>query len=421
MGGKLNVYNLGEQGVDVVKSPLHEADGDLFQAQNALCDPAGLEGGIRKRDGMAKVNALALTGAVEGALHVPLPAPGTRTYYAGQQELGGVPPADTWFSSLGGASGWAGRSTPSLPQAAAYVEAVAAQAQMQGCLTYRRRLFYAAKIVSGNENPVIRMWDGTRDIEIARIPYPPGSVTRAQIIGHMWMHRGILHCVAGIGFEQRVYKVDIVTGAIQRVGNEFTGNAIFGLSYLDRVFIGQDPDAGNGTLSWIRNGEETFTLERTAAAGHSAYMHGAIYLGALFVGTFGDAGTAAIVERRTTAGVWSTSATGTSAAPINYFTCFAVFDGNLYAVYVARGGAPELEVWKFDGSSWTVDLDLIGAGHAGGVHPAGVLAETDALYIAFASPAVADPDGYVMRRTTAGAWSKVATLANGNGMISFLP
>lgn len=421
MGGKLNIYNLGEAGVDVVKSPLHEADGDLIQAQNAVADPVGLEGGIRKRDGMAKLNAVALTGAVEGAIHIPLPAPGTRTYYAGQQELSAVQPADTWFSSLDGATGWAGRATPSLPQAAAYIEAVAAQAQMQGCVSYRRRLFYVGRIVVGNENPVIRMWDGTRDVEIARLPFPASGV-RPHVAGHMWMHRGILHIVGGISGGQQVYQIDVVTGAIVRVGPEVAGSALFGLSYLDRIFIGSDPAAGNGTIRYLRNGEDTFTVERTAAAaGHSAYVHGAVYRGNLYVGTMGDAGTAAIVEQRTAAGVWSTSATGTSAAPTNYFTCFAVFDGNLYAVYVARGGTPELEVWKFDGTSWTVDLDIIAAGHAGGTHPTGVLAETDALYIAFAKPTPADPDGYVLRRTTAGAWAKVVTLANSNGMIGFVP
>lgn len=418
MPGKLDVYNLGENGVDVVKSPLHQADGDLIQAQNAMPDPAGLEGGIRKRGGMAKVNAIALTGSIGGAVHVPLPAPGTRTYYLGQHQMGGVDPADTWYSSVGGSTGWAGRSTPSLPQMVRFFAvALARQCRMTPAIGYKRRLFYAAHIIVGNEDPVLRVWDGSSDNELCRFPRPKGSASERQYVGHLWVHRGFLYATC----DGDVFKINIVTGEIVLLGDEFTvGFSEFGLSFLDRIWVGQSMTGAmtSGRISWIRNGESTWTTERDGpAAAHQAYCHGAVYLGDLFVGTFTDAGTAAIVERRSTgSATWATSLTGPDTS-VNYFSCFAVFDGNLYCVYRS---STSMLVKKYDGTSWTTDLDVLVAGHAH-AFPCGILAETDALYIYFAQPTAADSEGYVLRRTTAGAWSKPEEPENANGMIAFLP
>ncbi len=71
MPGKQNVYNLGEQGIDVVESPVHVAEGVLLHAQNAQLAPIDLEGGIRKRDGMAQF-AGAAAGAILSGFNVSL-------------------------------------------------------------------------------------------------------------------------------------------------------------------------------------------------------------------------------------------------------------------------------------------------------------------------------------------------------------
>jgi len=58
MPGKLDVYNLGEVGVDLVESPLHKKDGAFLSAQNAAHKPIEAEGGIVKRRGMTKLNTV---------------------------------------------------------------------------------------------------------------------------------------------------------------------------------------------------------------------------------------------------------------------------------------------------------------------------------------------------------------------------
>lgn len=414
MPGKLDVYNLGERGVVLVKSPVHEDDGDLILAQNATPDPAGLEGGIRKRDGMTKLNAVAMTGSIEGAASIPLPAPGTRTYYVGQQEMSGVQPSDTWYSSLGGIT-WAGRSTPSLP-AAIWIMDVGGTAGHGAAISFRRRFFYSGYIIVGSESAVIRVWDGATDTELCRAPNAQGSVIRTETIRHLWMHRGFLYAIARATASTAILRINIVTGSLERVGAEFgaTNAACFGLSFLDRVWVGFE--ATNGLLYSFRNGAEAWVLERTAAAA-THYTHGVNYKGDLYVGTLYQPGTAAIVEKRlTSTGAWSTSLTGPDTS-LNLFTCFAVFNGELYCVYKST---TSLLVKKFDGSSWVTDLDVLGVPFVN-AEPSGVLAETDALYIVFSQPSPAYAEGYVLRRTTAGAWSKVADPPNSNGMIAYLP
>lgn len=68
----LVVYNLGQGGVNVDKSSLHNDDTELRQAQNAIRDPLGVEGGLKNRPGLTKFNLVAAAGAVLGGIGVPL-------------------------------------------------------------------------------------------------------------------------------------------------------------------------------------------------------------------------------------------------------------------------------------------------------------------------------------------------------------
>lgn len=73
---RVEVWNLGILGVNVVDSPLHLKDGELTLAQNAEpYDELG-EGGIRKRQGIDLfLGGGALAGAVTAITSIPLPDP----------------------------------------------------------------------------------------------------------------------------------------------------------------------------------------------------------------------------------------------------------------------------------------------------------------------------------------------------------
>lgn len=77
MAGKLNVYNLGDLGIDLVGSPIHILDGALTQAQNAAVSQHQGEHGLKKRFGMTKLNATALNSgaAIVSIGSVPFAAP----------------------------------------------------------------------------------------------------------------------------------------------------------------------------------------------------------------------------------------------------------------------------------------------------------------------------------------------------------
>lgn len=75
MPGKLDIYNLGEIGVDLVDSPVHKKDGALMVAQNAAHMQKEAEGGLAKRRGMTLLNAVAAAGSLSAIFTVHLTDP----------------------------------------------------------------------------------------------------------------------------------------------------------------------------------------------------------------------------------------------------------------------------------------------------------------------------------------------------------
>jgi len=70
MPGKLNVYTLGQHGVDLVDHPLQTVDGALLHAQNAAPSSEDAELALKKRGGMVKVNSVAAVGRVQSIFTV---------------------------------------------------------------------------------------------------------------------------------------------------------------------------------------------------------------------------------------------------------------------------------------------------------------------------------------------------------------
>lgn len=64
MPGKINIYNLGQLGVDIVNAPFQVEDGAFLSAQNGQISNKDDQLAIRKRDGMSKVNTTAAAGTV---------------------------------------------------------------------------------------------------------------------------------------------------------------------------------------------------------------------------------------------------------------------------------------------------------------------------------------------------------------------
>lgn len=72
MGKVLKVYNIGSLGIDIVNSPIHVADTSLLECQNAQTSPDDAELGLRKRDGMVKINSIAASGTLKAVINIPV-------------------------------------------------------------------------------------------------------------------------------------------------------------------------------------------------------------------------------------------------------------------------------------------------------------------------------------------------------------
>ncbi len=75
MPGKINVYRLGDLGMDVVEGPLTDDDGCLSLAQNAQSSPFELEEKKKKRDGIRRLSTTASGDDVLALLSLALPEP----------------------------------------------------------------------------------------------------------------------------------------------------------------------------------------------------------------------------------------------------------------------------------------------------------------------------------------------------------
>lgn len=71
MPGKINVYNLGVHGVDIVSSPLHSQDGSFTSAQNAASSPEDTEESLRKRPGMTQFSTGAIGSGIVAIHNIP--------------------------------------------------------------------------------------------------------------------------------------------------------------------------------------------------------------------------------------------------------------------------------------------------------------------------------------------------------------
>lgn len=419
--GKVNLYGLGTAGVNVVKSPLHLEDNELTKAQNAMPDRLSGLGSIRKREGLVAFTTGAMAGAVRGIAAVPLALPSIRTLHVGaittpqffyDIALPGfsgtnnntvMPRAQVWSSTAGSFSGGFQSQDGNF-------------ALIQPAATLNGIFYYPLQSPRG----VLVAYDGRRSYEVCRFP-------NCAAVGPIFLYNGLLYVgVMGSGVDNFIYQVDPGTGQMEIIGSSTTFSAASeilasGCDFLGKIWIGVS-EASQGRLYSIRPDESSWTLERSAAAGVNTYTSVAMYKGNLYAATAAAAGTAAIIEQRTPAGVWSTTRTGGASAELNYFDGLQVFDGNLYAIYSSAsqfaGGTGDssftCELHKFDGSSWSVDRDL-GASDSI-VVPLGKAVTADTLFYAtWRDPGGASPyqSGRILKRTTGGVFSTVALGAGG--------
>lgn len=400
----LKVYGLGEHGVDLVSTPLHAPDGSLTQAQNAEFFKDQGVSGLRKRQGLQRLNsANALAGQVNGFVGVPLPAipfgnTNNRPYLisTGAAEWSRATAADAAVAVVTGNTLTIGTGG----------SAPAATGGRQPIVSFKGRIYYAVEDGSSNHLGVAA-FDGVTE----SIVYP--STTAIVPIG---IHNNQIALSDG---GSNVVLLNPATGAVKTISLGANWNG-FGpvnqaVSWLGKVWIaGGDGTPQEGRVGFAHENDASFTSDRLAGANKLTYTSVAVYGGQLYASQYASAGTAALIEVRTAAGSWSTSLTAPSSANANFFNNLIVHGGELYAVFNHGSDAPI--VYKFDGGSWTADETLDADSQAGSAVSLG----TD-LFVSLLENQI---DGGITglekplrKRDSAGTWS---TITNGASLLGLI-
>jgi len=373
---KLSTYSIGKLGVNVDTDPVHSDDGQLSKAQNAIRDPLGGDGALRNRPGLVALNGSGSGGSISGGIGVPLTKVSTRSMLLASSNGSGF--ADGWL-----------RSTTAYATNASLVTSNPAKCRGDSKLTirtgigygfvgrpacvYKNRLYYAADgYTVSTDAPPIRVWDGTVDRELTKIPasitYAP---TPSLAIVSMIAANGTLYVSVidgATGIIGRVFQVDPDTGTITPLGGEFLNPVPYALEYANGVlwcgsfnFVGLGGATYLPTLSFIRPGIDTaWTLAQTFLSYQNVCALKS-YNGLLYIALTGSLGNAALLKTRSALGVLATAQTASTsggATFTNGYLALEVFNGNLYAV--EYDPATTLRIRKFNGTTWSTAFTGVG-------------------------------------------------------------
>ena len=414
MGGKLNVYNLGEKGVNVTKTPLHHEDGELLSAQNAeFYAEAGL-GGLHKRPGLQRFNTSGMTNPVKGVIGVPLPGPGERAVHAFTGTATNIfkvtRDGTTWADAEGFATDtnqvtWGGET---------------AHPKMVELLG---QFFWAGRAEGFNPSgiPAIFGYDGEMEYELARFD------TDSLLPVMLGSHNGKLIVTesALAGAEDRVWLIDPLTGEKDAIGlpsvltTASAGRVTAACSFLGKVWIGC---TGVGTfIFYAREGELNWTQDHTEATMLSVRSM-LPYQGKLYVG-FGAANpTASLLLSRDSAGTWATEQTAAAIGAIsNHWDSLVIHQDKLYVIFSAVGTVgvdPNYtKVWQNDAGAWSISKDFSGT-EAGSWQVRSLLSVASTLFASVVDDTITLTPNGVWKKVGAGAWTQSYSGGGGGGAIS---
>lgn len=427
MGSKIDVFNLAGGGVQLVKGPLHLADNEVSQAQNAeiVSDQnTGGEGVLSKRGGLTALNGSALAGSILGIQGVGLATTYTRTLLISK----GTEDSTTWVTTTDAVT-LANNTT--ITRAANFDKFT----DENNARNARRLSSFRNYVVfPGNEytqdtdKPNFVLWNGTTAQEIAEVVIGPssnGSVPYA--ITDMLTADGkiffAVHDPDGTAPNNsgRVMSLNLESGVIAQVAAPFggaTGEETGGIPscmawHLGQLFVGLNGEAttdGIGKVVRCRPDiDTTWTDDVTNLSGYPCSM--AVFLGNLYVGTMSSTSTGAKIYKRTASTNAYTAVVTSSggAAGSGHYASLTVYNDSLYAVEY-HSTTPIIHiVTSSDGASWSTSRDVdANDGGVAGLLPGNGLEFSDDLLFVFRSSTASANDGFIMKRSS-GTWSKLAT------------
>lgn len=443
MAGKLNLYDIGGGGVNLVKSPLQLADNEATQLQNAEYNRDGVAGGtgsLSKRGGLSKLNSSALAGAVYGMVGLNLKTTYTRTLYAAR----GDEDTNSFMTSTDGAT-WADTATPLDPINLDFHTTLDGEFVARRIASFRNYLIYAGfDYVQNTDKPVINLWDGTTGTEIYEVPFGPSATasTPAIVITDFLVANGTVYFAvhdptadSGPSYAGRVLALDLETGIIKQIANPFgdgTNEVDNGYPsclafYHNQLFVGLNSggttDGIGEVVRCYPDLDTTWTVDVSNLSGNPVSL--AVYKGDLYAGLKSSASTAGRVSKRTAStGAWTTSFTSSGGAngeaQIASLTVFGdlLFGIDWFDDVTDSGAAVLVHIIRYDGSSWNTDRDVdandsmaVADSGVGAQRPGGMAILNSKLYVVFSATASNTADGFILERSTSdsgnGSWTVV--------------
>lgn len=429
MAGKINVYNLGQKGVNVVKSPVHLDDGELTSAQNVQISQIGSGGGIRKRDGLAKLNSAALAGAGRGMINLPLPDRSNyvRRFFMPYDDRAAG--ANYFWTSPDGTTWTASKAYGVQPFQSGGVGALDGDISYRWCV-HRNKYYYPGNDFSASTGPAtIHAIDGDTGVDylVSQIPRnqrAPASTTFGiqDIIPYSSTYLIISTLDDVTTARGRVFLLNVTNGQLTQLGAETdlsSGYPAHVIVYGGRIFIGTRNTSGGSTgfVKWTRIGDPTWTTDLTTVSTRGYCTGLAVFKGLLYSGWECDVGGTGAVYQRAAAGGWTAvSVTDGTASSANYGPFVVSRDGGtLYAYWCSGNGASPIDRIRktTDGSAWS-DEKTLNVANLTDFAVAGVpWVDTNGdIYWSFGSRTKAG-NGHVYR-LTGGAWTDVFNGASPN-------
>lgn len=387
MGGKISVYNLGQLGVDVVKSPVHIDDGAFTKAQNAQVDSTQGVGGIRRRDGMGKLNAVALAGAIRGLIGLPLPdvTALTKHFFIGIDDGGGAA-TGAWRTSVNGTV-WSTTLTSSLPVVPASTSQWSSLFQLviAPWIPLANRMFYPGNdYTASTTNATLHCFDGTTDFILCRIPPNPFIATQTAIytilsvIPYSSSEILVTTSDGSSGDRGRVLLIDVTKGLVTQIGaqSDIQGSGfavpLVACVHQGKVWFSSFNTAGGVASKCYsaRVSDATWTHDPNgdSNSGNGRCVGIVSFKGDLYVSTMGDVGSAGLIRKRLSAdGSWSTVRTIGSTSLGNYCGPLVVNQAGTTMYFMenladATGSGTTLanhqRIYSYDGTTFTVEYDV---------------------------------------------------------------
>lgn len=233
------------------------------------------------------------------------------------------------------------------------------------CVSNNALLYAEGGYTVGSSSPVIRIYNGLLDREVARVPKVAGVESKAIIT--MLAAGGTIYFstldsgTSSADWSGRVFSLDLESGTVTQIGATFAaGHVPYALAWhAGRLWCGthRQSSAAAGKVYFFRPGiDTTWTADYDLATSGVANVTSLLsYKGRLFVGTTAAAATFAKILVRSEVGVYTTSDTGTGGAATanNGFLALAEFGGALYASYWNADTPKISKIRAFDNTTWT--------------------------------------------------------------------